>query len=89
MARADSARGKRRSGSDDLGGVGFNCADADGRGLNRREERQRLVAQRLDCPPSVHQMVLTLERAGFIRRQPGVARNIEILVNPEHLPVLR
>ena len=28
-------------------------------------------------PPSVHQMVLTLERAGFIRRQPGVARNIE------------
>jgi Mn-dependent DtxR family transcriptional regulator len=22
-------------------------------------------------PPSVHQMVLTLERAGFIRRQPG------------------
>jgi DNA-binding MarR family transcriptional regulator len=40
-------------------------------------------------PPSVHQMVLTLERAGFIRRQPGVARNIEILVDPEHLPVLR
>jgi len=25
-------------------------------------------------PPSVHQMVLTLERAGLIRRQPGVAR---------------
>src|SRR5712672_231778 len=24
-------------------------------------------------PPSVHQMVLTIERAGFIRRQPGVA----------------
>ena len=38
---------------------------------------------------TVHQMVLTLERAGFIRRQPGVARNIEILVDPEHLPVLR
>jgi SOS-response transcriptional repressor LexA len=38
-------------------------------------------------PPSVHQMVLTFERAGFIRRQPGVARNIEILVDPEHLPV--
>jgi DNA-binding MarR family transcriptional regulator len=28
-------------------------------------------------PPSVHQMVLTLERAGFIRRQPRVARSIE------------
>jgi repressor LexA len=26
-------------------------------------------------PPSVHQMVLTLERAGFIRRQPRVARS--------------
>jgi repressor LexA len=40
-------------------------------------------------PPSVHQMVLTLERAGLIRRQPGVARSIETLVDPEHLPVLR
>ena len=39
-------------------------------------------------PPSVHQMVLTLERAGFIQRQPGVARSIEMLVDPEHLPVL-
>jgi SOS-response transcriptional repressor LexA len=40
-------------------------------------------------PPSVHQMVLTLERAGFIRRQPGVARSIELLVDPERLPPLR
>jgi SOS-response transcriptional repressor LexA len=40
-------------------------------------------------PPSVHQMVLTLERRGLIRRQPGVARSIEVLVAPEHLPVLR
>jgi len=40
-------------------------------------------------PPSVHQMVLTLERAGFIRRQPGVARSIEMLVDPEHLPDLQ
>lgn len=39
--------------------------------------------------PSVHQMVLTLERAGLIRRQPGVARSIELLVPPEALPVLR
>ena len=39
-------------------------------------------------PPSVHQMVLTLERAGLIRRQPGVARSIEVLVPPELLPVL-
>jgi DNA-binding MarR family transcriptional regulator len=40
-------------------------------------------------PPSVHQMVLTLERAGLIRRQPGLARSIEVLVDPEHLPRLR
>ncbi len=40
-------------------------------------------------PPSVHQMVLTLERAGLIRRKPGIARSIEVLVDPECLPVLR
>jgi Mn-dependent DtxR family transcriptional regulator len=40
-------------------------------------------------PPSVHQMVLTLEREGLIRRQPGVARSIEMLVDPESLPILR
>jgi Mn-dependent DtxR family transcriptional regulator len=39
-------------------------------------------------PPSVHQMVLTLERAGFIRRQPRVARRIKVLVDPKHLPEL-
>jgi DNA-binding MarR family transcriptional regulator len=39
-------------------------------------------------PPSVHQMVLTLERAGLIRRQPGIAGSIEILVDPESLPAL-
>ena len=40
-------------------------------------------------PPSVHQMVLTLERAGFIRRQPGLPRSIEVLVPPQQLPVLQ
>jgi Mn-dependent DtxR family transcriptional regulator len=39
-------------------------------------------------PPSVHQMVLTLERAGFIRRQPRTARSIEVLVDPKQLPDL-
>ena len=34
-------------------------------------------------PPSVHQMILTLERAGLIRRQPGIPRSIEVLVPPE------
>ena len=40
-------------------------------------------------PPSVHQMVLTLERAGLIRRQSGVARSIEVLVDPGCLPLLQ
>jgi Mn-dependent DtxR family transcriptional regulator len=39
-------------------------------------------------PSSVHQMVLTLERQGFIRRQPGTARSIELLVDPKSLPEL-
>ena len=39
-------------------------------------------------PPSVHQMVLGLERNGLIRRQPGVARSIDILVPPQDLPIL-
>jgi hypothetical protein len=34
-------------------------------------------------------MVKTLEREGFIRRQPGVARSIELRVTPESLPLLR
>ncbi len=40
-------------------------------------------------PPSVHQMVLTLERRGFIRRVPGQARSITLLIPPESLPPLR
>jgi Mn-dependent DtxR family transcriptional regulator len=39
-------------------------------------------------PPSVHQMVLALERAGFIRRQPSVPRSIELLIDPKNLPEL-
>ena len=38
--------------------------------------------------PSVHQMVLTLERAGLIRRQPGAPRSIEVLVPAAKLPIL-
>src|SRR6476620_11020292 len=34
-------------------------------------------------------MVLNLERAGLIRRQPGVPRSIEVLVPPKELPVLQ
>jgi DNA-binding MarR family transcriptional regulator len=57
--------------------------------LNRRPPAEADMQRHFGVtPPSVHQMVLTLERAGFIRRQPGVARSIEMLVDPERLPVL-
>jgi len=37
-------------------------------------------------PPSVNQMMKTLERKRLIRRQPGVPRSIEILVAPDAIP---
>ena len=40
-------------------------------------------------PPSVHGMVLALERAGLIRREPGRARTIAVLVDAKDLPPLR
>lgn len=40
-------------------------------------------------PPSVHRMVLELERKRLIRRQPGRARSIELLVAADSLPILR
>ena len=40
-------------------------------------------------PPSVHQMVLQLERLGLIRRTPRAARSIELLVDPTSLPLLQ
>jgi Mn-dependent DtxR family transcriptional regulator len=39
-------------------------------------------------PPSVHQMVLQLERLGLIGRTPGAARSIQLLVAPLSLPLL-
>jgi len=39
-------------------------------------------------PPSVHQMVVTLERRGFIARVPGQGRSIRLLLPREKLPDL-
>ena len=39
-------------------------------------------------PPSVHQMVMTLERRGLLARRPGVARSLRVLVSAEELPSL-
>ncbi|MDO8803930.1 MAG: SOS response transcriptional repressor [Elusimicrobiota bacterium] len=40
-------------------------------------------------PTSVHSMVLMLERRGLIRRVPGQARSITLVVPPESLPPLK
>jgi predicted Rossmann fold nucleotide-binding protein DprA/Smf involved in DNA uptake len=36
--------------------------------------------------PSIHQMVLNLEKKGLIERTPGMARSIRVLVPPRDLP---
>jgi DNA-binding MarR family transcriptional regulator len=40
-------------------------------------------------PPSVHQMIVNLHRAGLISRKPGAPRSIQLLVAPEHIPILK
>ncbi len=39
-------------------------------------------------PPSVHQMILTLEKRGLISRKPYEARSIQLLISPHELPDL-
>jgi Mn-dependent DtxR family transcriptional regulator len=39
-------------------------------------------------PPSVHSMVLELEKRAFISREKGRPRSIRIAINPEHIPSL-
>ena len=40
------------------------------------------------APPTVHQMILTLEKQGFISRQPGRSRTICLLLSRDQLPDL-
>jgi DNA-binding MarR family transcriptional regulator len=39
-------------------------------------------------PPTVHQMVVTLEQAGLISRQSGMPRSVAVAVEPTLLPEL-
>lgn len=57
--------------------------------LNRRPpaEADMQVYFRVS-PPSVHQMVLTLDQKGWITRVPGQARSIRLLLEPGALPDL-
>ncbi|CCD87677.1 putative SOS-response transcriptional repressor, LexA [Bradyrhizobium sp. ORS 285] len=58
--------------------------------VNRRPPAERDIKHYFGVtPPTVHQMILTLERAGFICRTPGASRSIQVLVAPEDLPILQ
>ena len=57
--------------------------------LNRRPPAQTDIQRFFGVtPPSVHNMLLTLERKGLLARTPGKARSIEVLVGPNDLPHL-
>ncbi|TVP69861.1 MAG: MarR family transcriptional regulator [Leptolyngbya sp. LCM1.Bin17] len=57
--------------------------------LNRRPPAERdMQAYFRTTPPTVHQMVLTLEEKGLISRQPGQARSIQVLLPRDKLPDL-
>ena len=40
------------------------------------------------APSTIHQMILKLEEKAFISRMPGVARSIELLIDPDEIPRL-
>lgn len=57
--------------------------------VNRRAPSQADIQSYFKVsPPSVHQMILTLERRGLLSRTPGAARAIQVLVPREDLPHL-
>jgi len=57
--------------------------------LNRRPPAEAdIQAYFRVSPPSVHQMILTLESLGLIARTPREARSIRLLISPEELPKL-
>ena len=58
--------------------------------INRRPPAEADLQRHFQVTaPSVHQMIVTLERTGLIERKPGAPRSIRILVAPESLPILR
>jgi len=57
--------------------------------VNRRPPAQADIQRFFGVtPPSVHNMIPTLERKGLLARTPGKARSIEVLVDRDELPHL-
>jgi Mn-dependent DtxR family transcriptional regulator len=58
--------------------------------VNRRPPAETDIARFFDVsPPSVHRMIVELERKGFLAREQGKARSLRVLLAPEQLPLLR
>lgn len=57
--------------------------------LNRQAPAERDMQHYFQVtPPAVHDMVLKLEKHGFISREPGVPRSIRLLLTQDELPRL-
>lgn len=57
--------------------------------INRRPPAEADIQRYFGVtPPTVHQMILKLEEQGLIKRVPGQARSIEVLLPPDQLPYL-
>lgn len=57
--------------------------------LNRRPPAETELQRYFGTtPPSVHRMILELEKRGLIRRTPRAARSINLLIESTQLPPL-
>lgn len=57
--------------------------------LNGQPPSEAEMQQRFQVsPPAVHDMIVMLEKKGFIARTPGMARSIKVLLPREKLPEL-
>jgi repressor LexA len=57
--------------------------------IHRQPPAEADLRQYFDVsPPAVHDMILALERHGFISRVPSKARSIKLLVSRTELPAL-
>jgi len=57
--------------------------------INRRAPAEADIQRYFNVsPPTVHQMVLSLEAGGHVKRTPGEARSLRVLVSATLLPPL-
>ena len=57
--------------------------------LNRQPPAENDIARYFQIsPPAAHQMVVTLEKRGFINRTPGQSRSIRLLLERQEMPDL-